>query len=136
MNRRDFAKTAGAASMAFAFMPVDALTRLAPQPATVGLLNNAELHAFVDSPICISAPDVETWDRWLVETARSFGPPPWKTWPSREAVTVFTFLALYITLCGSKVEYHTVDDVPRHSVPCPCGNPRHWFIKIGDGSDA
>lgn len=30
--------------------------------------------------------------------------------------------------CGS-VDYKTEDDVPSHSVPCPCGNPEHWLIK-------
>lgn len=43
---------------------------------------------------------------------------------------------LRISLSGEKLgcaggvaEYKTEDDVPEHSVPCPCGNPKHWLIK-------
>jgi hypothetical protein len=32
--------------------------------------------------------------------------------------------------CGEKVMYKTIDDVPEVDVPCSCGNPNHWFIKI------
>ena len=31
--------------------------------------------------------------------------------------------------CGGSVDYATEADVPYHSVPCPCGNPKHWLIK-------
>ena len=30
---------------------------------------------------------------------------------------------------GCSVEYKTEADVPEHSVPCPCGNPKHWLIR-------
>lgn len=30
---------------------------------------------------------------------------------------------------GGFVDYRTEEDVPTHSVPCPCGNPKHWLIK-------
>ena len=30
---------------------------------------------------------------------------------------------------GGSVDYKTGDDIPYHSVPCPCGNPKHWLIK-------
>ena len=33
---------------------------------------------------------------------------------------------------GGSVRYPTEADVPVHSVPCPCGNPRHWLIKYDD----
>ena len=43
---------------------------------------------------------------------------------------------LHIELVGEKlgcsgcsVDYKTEADVPEHSVPCPCGNPKHWLIK-------
>lgn len=38
------------------------------------------------------------------------------------------FMAVY-TPCGSTVIYKNRDDIPDHSVPCPCGNPKHWIIK-------
>jgi hypothetical protein len=31
--------------------------------------------------------------------------------------------------CGGVLDCKTIDDVPYHSVPCPCGNPKHWLIK-------
>ncbi len=31
--------------------------------------------------------------------------------------------------CGEKVEYQEVEDIPFHDVPCPCGDPNHWFVK-------
>ncbi|MCJ7743301.1 MAG: hypothetical protein MUO99_01905 [Dehalococcoidales bacterium] len=30
---------------------------------------------------------------------------------------------------GCSAEYKTEADVPSLSVPCPCGNPKHWLIK-------
>ena len=33
--------------------------------------------------------------------------------------------------CGEKVFYKTIDDLPQVDTPCTCGNPNHWFIKIG-----
>lgn len=30
--------------------------------------------------------------------------------------------------CGS-ASYKTWDDIPNESVPCPCGNPKHWLIR-------
>ena len=33
--------------------------------------------------------------------------------------------------CGGGVTlYKTIDDVPEIDVPCPCGNPNHWIVKI------
>jgi hypothetical protein len=34
------------------------------------------------------------------------------------------------TPCGRKIFYKYIDDVPDVDVPCPCGNPNHWVIKI------
>ncbi len=31
--------------------------------------------------------------------------------------------------CGGSASYPTVNDIPRHDVPCPCGDPTHWLIK-------
>lgn len=31
--------------------------------------------------------------------------------------------------CGGQADYKTEADIPYHSVPCPCGNPKHWLIK-------
>lgn len=33
---------------------------------------------------------------------------------------------------GGSRDYQTEADVPEHSVPCPCGNPRHWLIKYDE----
>ncbi len=30
---------------------------------------------------------------------------------------------------GCSVDYKTEADIPEHSVPCTCGNPKHWLIK-------
>jgi len=30
---------------------------------------------------------------------------------------------------GGSATYKTEADIPEHSVPCPCGNPKHWLIK-------
>ena len=30
---------------------------------------------------------------------------------------------------GCSAEYKTEADMPYHSVPCACGNPKHWLIK-------
>jgi hypothetical protein len=40
------------------------------------------------------------------------------------------FVFLSITMpCGQKVEYEKSSDIPFESVPCPCGDPKHWLIK-------
>ncbi len=31
--------------------------------------------------------------------------------------------------CGNVAEYQTLDDVPMTDVPCPCGDPAHWFVR-------
>ncbi len=31
--------------------------------------------------------------------------------------------------CGYQVEYKTIEDIPDHDVPCPCGSPNHWLVK-------
>ncbi len=33
---------------------------------------------------------------------------------------------------GCSAEYKTEADVPEHSVPCTCGNPKHWLIKYDE----
>jgi hypothetical protein len=33
--------------------------------------------------------------------------------------------------CGNRAFYKTLDDVPVIDTPCPCGNPEHYFVKIG-----
>jgi len=33
---------------------------------------------------------------------------------------------------GCSADYATEADVPSHSVPCACGNPKHWLIKYED----
>lgn len=41
------------------------------------------------------------------------------------------FLCVEIQGCG-KADYMTIEDIPYHSVPCPCGNPKHWLIKYDE----
>ncbi len=36
---------------------------------------------------------------------------------------------------GCSVDYATEADVPYHSVPCTCGNPKHWLIKYEEVID-
>ncbi len=43
---------------------------------------------------------------------------------------------LYVSLSGEQlgcqgcsVSYKTEADIPYRSVPCSCGNPKHWLIK-------
>jgi len=31
--------------------------------------------------------------------------------------------------CGERLVIQTEADFPAESVPCPCGNPKHWFVK-------
>ena len=37
-----------------------------------------------------------------------------------------------IGCCGGSADYKAKEDIPYHSVPCPCGNPDHWLIKYED----
>jgi hypothetical protein len=40
------------------------------------------------------------------------------------------YLTIKMQPCGEVITYPTLDDVPETDVPCTCGNPNHWFIKI------
>jgi len=31
--------------------------------------------------------------------------------------------------CGNSITYPDIDDIPMADIPCPCGNPTHWFVK-------
>ncbi len=35
-----------------------------------------------------------------------------------------------IISCGSMV-INSIDEFPEEDVPCPCGDPNHWLVKIG-----
>lgn len=39
-----------------------------------------------------------------------------------------TFLRIEMP-CGQSYEVKTMDDMPKRSVRCTCGNPLHWFIR-------
>jgi hypothetical protein len=41
-----------------------------------------------------------------------------------------TPLLYYALPCGNVYELKRGDSVPDEDVPCPCGNPNHWFVKI------
>lgn len=52
--------------------------------------------------------------------------------------THFALPAMYQTIdmeiilpCGNRAFYKTLDDVPVVDTPCLCGNPEHYFVKIG-----
>ncbi len=34
--------------------------------------------------------------------------------------------------CGHSITYPDIDDIPMVDVPCPCGNPTHFFVKYKD----
>jgi len=58
-------------------------------------------------------------------------------WHEEEGQPVLR-VALYgeqLGCCGGSVDYATVDDIPYQSVPCPCGNPKHWLIKYEEGNE-
>jgi hypothetical protein len=54
-----------------------------------------------------------------------------------------TFIALYLAdhaerffcnvelPCGNRYVLKLGDRLPTEDIPCPCGNPLHWFVKIG-----
>lgn len=54
----------------------------------------------------------------------------------REALIAFmkqggwTFPYTVLMPCGQSVVWQTQDDIPDHSVPCPCGRDGHWIIKF------
>lgn len=35
----------------------------------------------------------------------------------------------FVFPCGKVFELNNFSDLPRENVPCPCGNPNHWFVK-------
>ncbi len=38
--------------------------------------------------------------------------------------------------CGHTYELTDIDDLPAGDLPCPCGDPEHWFVKYEKaGSD-
>ena len=48
------------------------------------------------------------------------------------APAVYPNIELIISMpCGNEVRYKTLDDIPTVDTPCLCGNPNHWFVKIG-----
>ncbi|KKL28380.1 hypothetical protein LCGC14_2375750 [marine sediment metagenome] len=38
-------------------------------------------------------------------------------------------VALSLEMCGKRYNYKTLNDIPHKSVPCHCGNSKHWIIK-------
>jgi hypothetical protein len=38
--------------------------------------------------------------------------------------------ATYELPCGEKVTFESSVGVPLYDVPCSCGNPSHWFVKV------
>ena len=50
----------------------------------------------------------------------------------RNRKDVVSVLSISFDECGNSVMYRTFDDIPNEDVPCPCGNPKHWFIQYKD----
>lgn len=50
------------------------------------------------------------------EYVRPFWPSSW--WPCRVRMP-----------CGQEIQCDDLDSIPLYDVPCPCGNPTHWFVK-------
>ncbi len=55
----------------------------------------------------------------------------WKTAVREENRGIFSncFPVQYTLPCGNVARYETLDDVPMEDVPCPCGDPTHWFVQ-------
>ena len=38
-------------------------------------------------------------------------------------------IALSIQMpCGSEISFKDCNDIPNESLPCACGDPKHWFL--------
>jgi hypothetical protein len=46
-----------------------------------------------------------------------------------EAVKALTLPFSCILPCGNEYSVESIDDLPKADLPCPCGNPNHWFVK-------
>jgi hypothetical protein len=46
-----------------------------------------------------------------------------------DAAKTLTFPFSCILPCGSEYAIESTDDLPTTDLPCPCGNPNHWFVK-------
>ena len=44
----------------------------------------------------------------------------------------YLYVALRLGCARSSASYATEADMPERSVPCPCGNPKHWLIRYGE----
>lgn len=42
-------------------------------------------------------------------------------------------LEIVIEPCGNKHTFNTREDIPNESIPCACGDPKHWIIKYSEG---
>lgn len=52
--------------------------------------------------------------------------------PKSDCVRInYPFLRIIHPVCNSVVEYQALTDIPKESVPCPCGDEDHWLIKYG-----
>jgi len=41
-----------------------------------------------------------------------------------------TFPMTVVMPCGVVVTYNSLDDLPRETTHCPCGNPSHILVKV------
>ena len=59
--------------------------------------------------------------RQTLEEGVHFNPP-----------SVYPIINLAIQMpCGEGVFSQKLDDIPEVDTPCTCGNPNHYFVKIG-----
>jgi hypothetical protein len=80
-------------------------------------------HVITNQPyfcgVCITPQNGETV-RQILERCFTFVPP---------AVSLVIDLVIQMP-CGASVTYKTLDEIPVEDVPCTCGNPHHFFVKI------
>ncbi len=65
---------------------------------------------------------LETWKSWE-EAIREYWADYGTPLKDREP-----FMTVQL-LCGKIVIYKTFNDIPNHSMRCPCGDPKHWIVK-------
>jgi len=64
----------------------------------------------------------------LIDTINAYLDSP--IFATKHPNAVYLHVALSGVGCaGSSADYKTEADVPDCSVPCTCGNPKHWLIK-------
>jgi hypothetical protein len=48
----------------------------------------------------------------------------------QDAIHSVAYPVSIVMPCGETFTLATANDVPDHDLPCPCGNPRHWLVRL------